>query len=471
MADQSERIIKRAPPPAELPKFSQDLLPEVTYFAQTNYTAAMQSIKHVFGIKRVDRRRHLYLIGKSGMGKSKLLELLIRPDIFYGHGVGVIDPHGDLINNIMDFVPEERIQDIILVDAGDPAFPVSFNPLQNVEEDYKHHVTQGLVEIFEKQFAASWTSRLEHVFRFTCLALLDYPDATMYGMLKLLTDREYRQRVISFIKDDVVKRFWAIEFASWSEKFDTEAIVPLVSRLGQFLSNPLIRNVFGQKENKIDFNKIMDEKKMIFMNISKGKIGDENAELFGSIFVTKIQQAAMARSFIPEEERHPFYFYVDEFQNVATESFLNLFSESRKYGMNLTVAHQYLGQLTREMQDTVFGNVASIVSYRVSGEDALRIASEFAPIFEANDLINLGMQEIYVKMSIDGKTYDPFSADVLMVKPANHPSYRDRIADFARKTYCKPRDEVKREIAEIEAITPSSAKKQEEEEDFSSPPV
>lgn len=470
MPDIQERIIKRAPPPAELPPLTPENLPEVTFFGTSNFVAPMQSIRKPVGLKRVDRRRHLYLIGKSGMGKSKLLELLIRPDVFYGHGVGLIDPHGDLVTNILDFVPKERINDIILVDAGDANFPVSFNPLKNVSEDYKHHVTQGLVEIFEKQFAASWTSRLEHVFRFTCLALLDYPDATMYGMLKLLTDREYRQKVISHIGDDVVKRFWAIEFASWSEKFDTEAIVPLVSRLGQFLSNPLIRNIFGQKANKIDFDEIMAQKKMIFMNISKGKIGDENAELFGSIFVTKIQQAAMARSWVPEEQRHPFYFYVDEFQNVATQSFLNLFSESRKYGMNLTVAHQYLGQLTKEMQDTVFGNVASIISYRVSGEDARRVSSEFAPVFDANDLINLGMQEIYVKMSIDGRTYDPFSADVMTVKPPNHPSYRDEIVEQSHRMYSKTKAEVVREISELEAITPSSAKSAEEE-DFTSPPV
>lgn len=449
MAERGEIIVKRAPAPAELPIYDSKHLEDVTYFGRTNYTEAFMSTRYIFGIKRTDRRRHMYVIGKSGMGKSKCLELLIRPDIYYGKGICVIDPHGDLIQSLLDFIPPERVQDIILIDPSDLSHPVAFNPLAGVTEEFKHQVTEGLVEIFKKIFAATWTPRLEHVFRFTALAMLDYPGATIYGMLKLLTDREFRQRVIPHITDDVVRRFWSIEFAAWSDRFETEAIIPLVSRLGQFLANPLVRHIFGQRENKIDFYELMNQQKIILINLSKGKLGEENSELFGSIFVTKINQAAMARSRLPERERKEFYFYVDEFQSVATRTFLNLFSESRKYGINITIAHQYLGQLTQEMQDTIFGNVGTIVSFRTGADDAARLEKEFAPIFAGRDVINLGIREMYLKMSIDGRTYDPFSADVIEVKPTAYNSSREAVVALAREKFCRPvaivRDEIKNE--------------------------
>ena len=275
------KIIKYAPPPPELPVYKKVDPRLCSFFGRTNYEAALEEKKFIFGIKRADRRRHLYIIGKSGVGKSKMLELLIRQDIAYGHGVCLIDPHGDLIDDILDFIPKTRIQDVILINPSDTAYPVSFNPLKNIDPELKHQITQGLIEVLKKQFGANWTPRLEHVFRFTSLALLDYPEATMRGMISMLTDREYRQRVIEYIEDDMVRRFWAIEFADWSEKFDTEAIIPLVNKLGQFLSNPLLRNIFGQKENKIDFEEIMNKQKILLVSLSKGKLGEENAIFFG----------------------------------------------------------------------------------------------------------------------------------------------------------------------------------------------
>src|SRR5262249_29877362 len=275
---------------------------------------------------------------------------MVRQDIAYNHGVCVIDPHGEFIDDILEFVPENRIDDVCIIDPGDVEYPASFNPLANVDPNFKHQLTQGLIEVLRKQFGANWTPRLEHVFRFTTLALLDYPHATMRGMISMLTDRNYRQKVVEYIQDDMVKRFWAIEFADWSEKFDTDAIIPLVNKLGQFLSDPLLRNIFGQKENKINLEDLMNKKKIIFINLSKGRLGEENSSFLGSMFITKIKQAGMQRASMPEKDRHDFYLYVDEFHNLVTETFENILSEARKYGLCLTVAHQYMGQLIPRVQ-------------------------------------------------------------------------------------------------------------------------
>jgi type IV secretory pathway TraG/TraD family ATPase VirD4 len=409
------QIIKYAPPPPELPEFGKVPTEEVSFIGRTNYVAALEEKKYIFGIKRIDRRRHLYIIGKSGVGKSKLQELMVRQDVAYGYGVCVIDPHGEFIDDILEFIPKDRIEDVCIIDPGDIDFPVAFNPLSNIDVSFKHQLTQGLIEVLHKQFGSNWTPRLEHVFRFTTLALLDYPYATMRGMINMLTDRNYRQKVVEYIQDDMVKRFWAIEFADWSEKFDTDAIIPLVNKLGQFLSDPMLRYIFGQKENKVDLEKLMNDQKIILINLSKGKIGEENASFFGAMFITKIKQAGMARAKLDKKDRHDFYIYVDEFQNVVTDTFENILSEARKYGLNLTVAHQYVGQLLPKVQQAVLGNVGSIISFRLGGDDAVKLKPEFAPVFDVKDLINLGVGEFYVKMTIDGESYDPFSAETLKV--------------------------------------------------------
>ncbi len=441
-------ISKYGPPPPELPVYQHADPAEVSFIGRTNYEAPLESKKYIFGIKRQDRRRHLYVVGKSGVGKSKLLELLVRQDIGYGHGLCFIDPHGDVIESILDFIPEERIEDVVLIDPSDSEWPVSFNPLQKVLPELKHQMAQGLIEVMEKQFGANWTPRLEHVFRFTTLALLDYPEATMRGMISMLTDRPYRQKVIEYITDDMVKRFFAVEFADWSEKFDTDAIIPLVNKLGQFLSMPALRDIFAQKENKIEFEEIMNDHKILLINLSKGKLGEENSSFFGSMFITKIKQAGMARAAVPEEERKDFYLYADEFHNLVTDSFVNLFSEARKYGINLTVAHQYTSQLLPEVLDTVLGNVANIIIFRVGGDDAAKLETEMTPLFKAKDMINLGMQEFYIKETIDGETYDPFSAATLKIFPPPHPSCKDRIKEASRQKYSMRAEDVKRMLQE-----------------------
>src|SRR3989339_1126027 len=348
MAEQKQNRIRRfklAPPPPELPIYGTVEPEECSFIGKTNYEAALQEQKFIFGIKRVDRRRHTYIIGKSGVGKSKLLELLVRQDIAYAHGLCLLDPHGETIEDILPFIPENRIDDVCVIDPSDSGYPVSFNPLADVDPSFKHQLTQGLIEVMEKQFGANWTPRLEHVFRFSCLALLDYPHATMRGMISMLTDRNYRQKVVEYITDDMVKRFFAIEFADWSEKFDTDAIIPLVNKLAQFLSDPALRGIFGQEENKVDLEKLMDDQKILLINLSKGKIGEENSSFFGSMFLTKIKQAGMARAKLEPEDRGDFFVLVDEFQNIVTDTFENILSEARKYGLNLTMAHQYVGQI------------------------------------------------------------------------------------------------------------------------------
>jgi len=451
------QIIKYAPPPPDLPMLGKEDQKDVVFFGRTNYVAALEEKKYVFGIKRIDRRRHMYIIGKSGVGKSKLQELMIRQDIAYGHGLCVIDPHGELIEDILNFIPKERIEDVCLIDPGDVEFPASFNPLTNVDPTFKHQLTQGLIEVLRKQFGANWTPRLEHVFRFTVLALLDYPYATMRGMISMLTDRNYRQKVVEYIEDDMVKRFWAIEFADWSEKFDTDAIIPLVNKLGQFLSDPMLRNIFGQKENKIDLEKLMNDQKIILINLSKGKIGEENSSFFGSMFLTKIKQAGMARAKMDPKDRSDFYLYVDEFQNIATDTFENILSEARKYGLNLIVAHQYVAQLLPKVEQAVLGNVGSIITFRVGGDDATKLKPEFAPVFDVKDMINLGIGEFYIKMTIDGESYDPFSAETLRVLPPIHPSYRKDIVEASRRQYAIPAGEAQKLIAEEEATIIRSA--------------
>lgn len=432
-------LAKKSEAPQDLPKIGE---PDISLFGITNYHNNFDK----FGIKRVDRRRHLYTVGKSGSGKSKLLELLIYSDIMAGRGVGVLDPHGDLVDNVLEMVPENRIKDVIYFDPADINFPVSFNPLENVAEEYKMQVTIGFIHIFKKLFGSNWTDRLEHVLRYTVLALLDSPNTTVLSILKMLTDKNYRQAIVSRIKDNVVKNFWVSEFAGWSEKFDAEAITPLLNKVGQFVATNMIRNIIGQPKNKINIRKIMDSQKILLMKVSKGLLGEENSSLMGAMIITKLYQAAMSRADIKEEERKDFYFYVDEFQNFATETFAEILSEARKYRLNLTIAHQYMGQLTNLVQKTVFGNVGSIISFRVGADDAGVLAQEYNPIFKERDIINLGVREFYCKMSVNGEIREAFSGRTMDAPKIKKP-HVEQIIEHSRKTYCESRSLVEETLS------------------------
>ncbi len=441
-SDETPHIVhmqaKRGEPPEDLPKESGD---DVSMFAYTNYHGTAIP----FGIKRKDRRRHLYVVGKSGSGKSKLLELLIKRDLDAGKGIGILDPHGDLVDAALKYVPKHRIKDVILFDPSDIDFPISFNPLENVGEEYKMQVTTGFIDIFKKLFGSNWSFRLEHVLRYVTLALLDSPGTTVYSIKKMLTDKNYRQKIVARIKDSNVKSFWVSEFAGWSEKFDAEAITPLLNKIGQLVSSGMIRNIIAQPKNTFDIRKAMDEGKIIMMKVSKGLLGEENSGLLGAMLITKVYQAAMQRADTPEEKRRDFYLYVDEFQNFATGTFAEIMSEARKYGLCLTIAHQYMGQLKDDIRKTVFGNVGSIISFRVGADDAKVLSAEYNPTFSERDIINLGVQEFYTKMTIDGELRESFSGRTMNV-PKPESDFTKEIKDFTRQVYCKPRQKVEDDL-------------------------
>lgn len=430
-------LAKKHEPPKDLPTNGED----VSMFGVTNYHDNLQP----FGIKREDRRRHLYLVGKSGTGKSKLLELLIGADIQDGHGVAVLDPHGDLVDNILRLIPEERKKDVIIFDPSDTEFPIAFNPLEKVDDKYKMQITIGFIDIFKKLFGNNWTDRLEHVLRYTTLALLDSPNTSILSILKMLTDKNYRQTIVSRIQDSVVKNFWVNEFAGWSEKFDAEAITPLLNKVGQLVSTNMIRNIIGQPKNSFNIREIMDKKKILLMKVSKGLLGEENASLIGAMIITKIYQAAMARADMRQEDRQDFYFYVDEFQNFATDTFAEILSEARKYRLCLTIAHQYLGQLSDDIRKTVFGNVGSMISFRVGAEDAAKLAEEYTPIFSVRDIINLGVREFYLKMSIDGELSEAFSGRTMDMKFPEVDMTQETI-EISRRMFCAPRKQVEENL-------------------------
>ena len=442
------QIIKYAPPPSDLPVYGNVDSANVSFIGRTNYVASLEEKKFIFGIKRVDRRRHTYIIGKSGVGKTKLQELFVRQDIAYGHGVCVIDPHGDFINDLLNFIPEERIDDVCLIDPSDVNFPVSFNPLSGVDSEFKYQLAGELTEILAKQFGDGWNQHIEHIFRFTTLALLDYPEATMRGLILMLTNEPYRLKVFEYIEDEMVKRFWNVEFSDWSNRFDHDVIVPLVNKLGQFISNPMLRNIFGQKVNKINFDDLINQQKIILVSLVKEKIGEENASFLGGLVLKKIKQAGMIRSKLDARDRSDFYLYMADFQNITTDTFENFLSEARKYSINLTLAHKYVGQLSPKIQHAVLGNVGTLICFRVGGEDATTLRSEFAPVFDIKDMINLGVGEFYIKTTIDGENYDPFSAETLKVLPAPYNSNKDEVIQSSRAKYSMSSDQAKLIIEE-----------------------
>jgi len=416
---------------------------DITYFGKTNFRGQ----EHVFGIKREDRRRHMYVIGKTGMGKTTLLENMIISDIQSGQGLAVVDPHGDLAEEVLNFIPPSRVNDVIYFNPADIDYPIAFNVMEHVDPKYRHLIASGLIGVFKKIWADSWGPRLEYLLRNTILALLEYPDSTLLGVPRLLIDDDYRKKVVSKISDPVVKTFWTDEFTKYSKQFTVEAISPIQNKVGQFLSSSLVRNIVSQPHSSIDMRDIMDNRKILIVNLSKGRIGEDYSALLGAMIITKIQLAAMGRVDTPEEERQDFYLYVDEFQNFATESFAGILSEARKYRLDLIVAHQYIGQLEETVSDAIFGNVGTIVSFRVGATDAEFLEKEFEPIFMMNDLVNLAKYDMYLKLMIDGVSGDAFSATSLPPIEITEKSDPEKIIRVSRERYTKKREEVEDKVA------------------------
>lgn len=441
-------------PPDNLPTLLNVSPGELSSFASTTF----QDSNIIFGIKRSDRNKHIYILGKSGMGKSKLMHLLMLPDIINGKGFALIDPHGDLAKDVLHYIPRERIPDTVYLDPGDIDFPFGFNLLQNVGEDYKQQVSSSFVTVFKKLFGNNWNFELEHLIRYSALALLDSRVSSLLSFRQLLSDRMFRQEIIKYIQDPVIKAFWATEFLEWSQKYENTAVNPLLNKINQFLANPYVRNIVAQNKSTIDIAEIMNTNKILILNLSKGKIGDENSAFLGSLFITKIQQVAMERARVDPETRKPFYLYVDEFQNFSTESFVNIFSEARKYNLSLTVAHQYIEQLPDYIESTIFGNVGTIIVFRTGVKDAEKVVREFDPYVKTKDITNLGMRDFYIKLSIDGKATKPYSARTIEIeKPKEDLS--PQIIDMVHMRYTLPRKKVEEDIAnyeqEIKEASPS----------------
>ena len=422
---------------------------DLTYIAETNF----RDVQKKFGIKRNDRRQHMYILGKSGTGKSALLKNMIIQNIANGEGLAVVDPHGELIEDLLEMIPEHRLDDVVYFNPADDDFHMGFNMLEVPDPKYKHLIASGLMGIFTKIWANVWSSRMEYILNNTILALIETPGTTMLAIPRMLVDDDYRNYIISNVTDPVVKSFWQNEFANWQDKFRSEAIAPIQNKVGQFLSTALVRNIVGQQKSTIDIYDIMNSKKILLVNVSKGRIGEDNSALLGAMMITKIQLAAMERVRIPESERKDFYLYVDEFQNFVTESFASILSEARKYRLCLTIAHQYIGQLSMAdsvvVRDAVFGNVGSMITFRVGATDAEFIEKEFEPEFMAQDFVNLPNYHIYLKLMIDGVTSRPFSARTLApFDIEGSDSIRDEIITRARELYARPRTEVEAEISE-----------------------
>jgi CxxC-x17-CxxC domain-containing protein len=416
---------------------------DLALFAETTY----RNQHRRFGIKTDDRRRHMYLIGKTGMGKSTILENMIIDDIRAGRGVAVVDPHGDLAEKVIQFIPSNRINDVIYFNPADVNYPIAFNVVEQVAPHLRHLVASGLIGVFQKLWADSWGPRLEYILRNSILAILDYPNSTLLAVTRMLSDKSFRKKVIENIQDPVVKSFWTKEFAGYADKFAAEAVSPIQNKVGQFLSSSLIRNIVGQTNSSIDLRQVMDEGKILIMNLSKGRIGEDNSELLGSMVITKIQLAAMSRVNVTEGDRRDFYLYVDEFQNFATDSFANILSEARKYRLNLIMGHQYIEQLNDKVKAAVFGNVGTLVVFRVGATDAEELVKEFTPVFTEEDLVNLPKYNVCLKLMIDGVASDPFSARGLApLKDSERTQNEEKVIEYTRENYAASREEVEENI-------------------------
>ncbi len=419
----------------------------VTYFGQTD--ARNKKVK--FGIKAKDRTRHVYVIGKTGMGKSTLLENMAVQDIKNGEGMAFIDPHGKTADLLLEYVPPERIKDVVYFAPFDTDYPISFNVLENVAPDRRHLVVSGLMSTFKKIWQDAWSARMEYILTNTLLALLEYPDATLLGVNRMLSDKEFRKKVITHVTDPSVRSFWVEEFANYTERMAAEAVPAIQNKIGQFTANALIRNMIGQSKSSFNIRQIMDERKIMIINLSKGRIGETNANLLGGMLITKIYLAALSRADVPDrvlKGMPNFYLFVDEFQSFANESFADILSEARKYKLNLTLAHQYIEQMEEEVRAAVFGNVGTMIIFRVGAYDAEILEKEFAPQFTAEDIVNLGFTQIYLKLMIDGISSQPFSATTLPPIPQPEVSNAKEVIETSRKQFSGTRSEVEKVIAD-----------------------
>jgi len=465
-------LSRKLEPPNNLPLAERE---DVTVLGE----AVFRGERHRFGIQPIDRGRHAYIIGKTGMGKSTILENMVFSDIHAGKGVAVIDPHGDLIDAILKFIPKSRSNDVVLFDPSDKEFPLSFNVLDCPDPSQRDLVASGLMSVFMKMWPDSFSGRMEHILRNTLLALLEAEGSSMLGIMRMYADDSYRAKVVSTVTDPMVKSFWNDEYAVWTEKYRTEAVAAIQNKVGQLLSTPLIRNIVGQVQSRLDIRHSMDTGKIILVNLSKGKLGEDASAFLGSMLVTKFQIDAMSRADIPEEERKDFYPYVDEFQNFATESFATILSEARKYRLNLTMANQYVAQLLigdngTKLRDAVFGNVGSLFSFQVGSDDAEVLSLQFEEAVTPKDILSLPKYHAYMRLMIDGIPSKPFSVSTLPPPVFEQdPGRVEKIREMSRERYTEKRSVIEEKIlrwaasaaeGRSNAKVASKAKEKEDEE-------
>jgi hypothetical protein len=429
-------------PPANLPEVTESNIHEISPIAIANF----RGHNTAFGLTRSDRGRHLYILGQTGVGKSGLLELLTISDIYSPYGFAVIDPHGDYATSILKRIPAQRVKDVIYFNPADMDFPMAFNPMEVLDPKLKTHTVSELIGVLKKMFE-SWGPRLEYILRYTLLALLEYPESTMLDITRLLTDRKFRTEVLKCVTDPVVYNYWTVEFASWNDKFAAEAIAPVLNKVGAFTANPVVRNIIGQPKSSFNIREIMDQRKILIVNLTRGLVGEDNASLLGALLVTKIQLASMSRANIDASERIPFYLYVDEFQHFATDSFATILSEARKYALNLTVANQYIAQMSQEVRDAVFGNVGSLISFRMGADDARGMLKYFEPRFTDYDLVHMHNRHIVISMTIEGEKSPAFSA-ITMDMPEHQFDETTNIVYNSRSQYALHRTDVEKYILE-----------------------
>ncbi|MEK7643186.1 MAG: hypothetical protein AAB372_01955 [Patescibacteria group bacterium] len=445
--EQKPRPVKTSSPPQQLAIYQRIDPREASFFGRVFDEAVSEERQLIFGIKRRDRRRPMYIVGKSGTGKSKLLELLVRQDIVYGKGICVIDPYGALTNDLLDFIPEERLQDVVVIDPSDHDFPISWNPLTDVGVSERPIVAEGIVDVLRKLFGTDWTHPLEYVLRFAILGLLEYPKGTLRGLIPLLTNDVYRNDCIDNIQDTEVRRFWSDEYPAWSQKYSADTVIPLVNKLGNAMSHPYLRAIFAQRRNRVDFKALVASKSIILVNLAKDKLGDENAALFGGLVLAKLKEAGISRG----ERAEDFYLYFDEFSSYATSGFGTFCAQARQYGFCVALAHQYTAAVDQKIISTILGNVGTMIAFRLGGEDAPIFDKELAPVVVAKDLLNLGRQQFYIKMTVDGDAGDAFLASALKILPPTRDSQKEAMVRHSHDLYTVPLESVQKMIQEEEA--------------------
>lgn len=437
----------------------------VTYFAATH----TRGKRELFGIRAEDRGKHMYIIGKTGMGKSTMMENMAIQDIQNGEGICFIDPHGATAEKLLDFVPHERIKDVVYFAPFDTDYPIGFNVMEDVGYDKRHLVVSGLIGAFKRIWVDMWSARMEYILQNTLLALLEYPDATLLDVNRMLSNKTFRKAVVEKITDPIVRTFWVEEFATYTDRYTQEATPAIQNKVGQFTANPLVRNIVGQPKSSFDLRKMMDERKIFIVNLSKGRMGESNASLLGSMLTVKIYLAAMSRADEPASRLAKLprvYFYVDEFQSMMNEAFADILSESRKYKLALTLANQYIEQMEENVRNAVFGNVGTLIAFRVGPFDAEVLKTVFEPTFTPEDMVGLGVGQIYLTLMIDGVGSAPFSSET--IPPIEHPtiSYREDVIHHSRTEYARPRAEIEALVTQrqLDFAPPQKQDKKKKEE-------